>query len=759
MKAQKWMPLVVIAAGLLAYYNSFTGPFIFDDVPSIQENLTIRHLWPIWRPLSPPHNGGITVEGRPLINLSFAVNYAFGGAEVRGYHLVNLMIHILAGLTLLAVVRRTLLQPKLRERFGAAADGLALAVAVLWTAHPLQTESVTYIVQRAESIVGLFYLLTLYCFIRGTASPLPRWWYTLCLSSCALGMASKEVMASAPLMVLLYDRTFVSGSFEEAWRRRRSLYVALAATWILLGYFVFIHGNYGNAANNARITGIGRWPYLLAEPGVILHYLHLSVWPNPLCFDYYGWPLAGTGLSVLLPVLAVALLLGLIALSLKANSAWGFVGAWFFLILAPSSSVIPLDSPAYEHRMYLPLATAVTLMVMGIYTLLGRRSVPVFLGLAAGLVFLTTQRNEVYRSELSIWSDTVAKRPNNARAHYNLGNDLAAAGRVPEAIGHYQQALRLKENNPEAHTNLGLALFGLGRRDEAMEQWEWALRLNPDFAAAHNNLGNALLALGKAQEAIDHFEQALRSRPDGAELHYNVGNALVRLGKRPEAIAQWEWALRLDPDFAPAHNNLGNALLGSGKVQDALGHFEQALRSKPDDAEVRYNVGNALARLGRRPEAMDQWEWALRLNPDLAEAHSDLGLALEQTGKVPEAITHYEQALRIKPDSSEVQNNLAWLLATLTPSEGGDPTRAVTLAERICKLTNNRAVPYLDTLAAAYASAGRFNDAVTSAQKAIDLANAAGLPQVAKQIEPRLQLYRNGQAYRRAVAVTNPPIP
>jgi hypothetical protein len=174
LKTQKFIPLLVVAAGLLAYHNSFTGPFIYDDGPSIRENPTIHQLWPIWQALSPPHSGAITVEGRPLINLSFAINYALGGYHVWGYHALNLTIHILAGLTLLGIVRRTLLQPRLRERFGAAANGLALATAVLWTVHPLQTESVTYIVQRAESMMGLFYLLTLYCFIRSAESPQPR---------------------------------------------------------------------------------------------------------------------------------------------------------------------------------------------------------------------------------------------------------------------------------------------------------------------------------------------------------------------------------------------------------------------------------------------------------------------------------------------------------------------------------------------------------------------------------------------------------
>ena len=359
MKGRKFIPLVVVAAGLLAYHNSFTGPFIHDDVPSIGDNPTICHLWPIWRPLSPPHRGGITVEGRPIINLSLAFNYALGGCRVWGYHALNLIIHVLAALTLFGIVRRTLLRPVFRGHFDAAADGLALSAAVLWTVHPLQTESVTYIVQRAESIMGLFYLLTLYCFIRAAESPRPRAWYGLCLSACALGMASKEVMASAPLMVMLFDRTFVSGSLREAWRRRWPWYVALASTWILLGYLLFFTGSFGNALVNAQLRGDSRWAYLLAEPGVMIHYLRLSVWPYPLCFDYFGWPMARTWTGMLLPSLMIAILTAAAVWAWKTNSPWGFLGAWFFLILAPSSSLVPTDSPAYEHRMYLSLAAVV----------------------------------------------------------------------------------------------------------------------------------------------------------------------------------------------------------------------------------------------------------------------------------------------------------------------------------------------------------------------------------------------------------------
>jgi tetratricopeptide (TPR) repeat protein len=454
-------------------------------------------------------------------------------------------------------------------------------------------------------------------------------WYGLCVTACALGTASKEVMVSAPLMVLLYDRTFVSGSFREAWRRRWPLYLALASTWILLGCLLFFTGSFGNAVINAEMNGTGWWEYLLTEPGVILYYLRLAAWPYPLCFDYYGWSFAGTGLSILYPMLVIAILLGATAWTCKTNSAWGVLGAWFFLILAPSSSFIPTDSLAYEHRMYLPLVAVVVLAVMGIHALAGRRTVIVTAGLTVTLGFLTTQRNEDYSSDVSIWSDTVAKRPDNVRAQYDLGNVLTEAGRTAEAIDHYQQALRIK----------------------------------PDVAKIHSSLGNALLQGGRIDDAIGHYEQALRIQPNYVQARYNLGNVFLQEGKVSDAIGHYEEALRIKPDYAEAHNNLGVALWNSGKLEEAIGHFQQAVRIKPDYVEAYCNLGDILGQTGRVGEAIRHFEQALRIKPDYAEAHYDLGIALEQTGKLREAIGHYQQALRIKPDLAEARTALTRLEA------------------------------------------------------------------------------------------------
>src|SRR5579871_2059786 len=271
---------IIILAVLAAYHNSFTVPFILDDATSIRHNLSIRHLWPIWPVLSPPPTA--FVAGRPVLNLSLALNYALGGTDAWGYHAFNLIVHILAALVLFGIVRRTLLSATLRNRFGDSATLLGLAAAVLWTVHPLQTEAVTYISERCESLMGLFYLLTLYGFIRGTASDKPTRWFALSFAACLLGMATKEVMVTAPIVVLLYDRTFVSGSFREAWRRHGRVHASLFSTWVLLAYLLVGLQNRGAGYG----VGITWYSYALVECRVVTHYLRLSLWPSPLVFAY-----------------------------------------------------------------------------------------------------------------------------------------------------------------------------------------------------------------------------------------------------------------------------------------------------------------------------------------------------------------------------------------------------------------------------------------------------------------------------------------
>lgn len=552
--------VILVLAALAAYHNSFSGPYIFDDMASIHDNPSILHLWPLENVLRPAHDQGETVGGRPLVNLSLALNYAIDGYKVRGYHAVNLLIHILAGLTLFGIIRRTLLQPVLRDSFGPSSLPLALVIALLWIAHPLQTETVTYIIQRAESIMALFYLLTLYAFIRATESKTSPRWLMLSIAACFLGMASKEVMVSAPLMVLLYDRTFVAGSFAQACRLRWRYYIGLAASWVLLALVMLDSGTRGNTV--ASVAGVTPWIYALSECHAITHYLFLSFWPHPLILDYGPQWVSTVGDTLPYSLVVVFLLASMLVVLRHAPTpicrwpALGFLGCWFFLILAPSSSIVPIQDTLFEHRMYLPLAAVLTLAVLGLNAWLGRRSLLVVVGVATVFIGLTILRNDQYSDDLTLWTLNTAERPDNPRAHYNLATSLASRHRFAEAVDQFNACLSLKPDVAAAHCNLGSTLTLMGRNEEAQEQLELALKYKPNYAVAHYDLAIVQGKTGQIAEALGHYEQALKIRPDYVPALCDKGVLLATMGRFSEAIDLFQAALKIDPTYTKAQQNL-----------------------------------------------------------------------------------------------------------------------------------------------------------------------------------------------------------
>jgi tetratricopeptide (TPR) repeat protein len=362
----------------------------------------------------------------------------------------------------------------------------------------------------------------------------------------------------------------------------------------------------------------------LKQCEAIIHYLALSIWPSPLVVDY-GRDVITRFADVWPQVFVLVLLLVATLVALRRRPVPGFLGAWFFLILAPSSSVVPLVTQTMaEHRMYLPLAAVVALMVAGIFSVAKRQGLLVCLVLAAGCGWATARRNADYRDELSLWTDTVAKRPLNPRAHLNLGNALQAAHRPQDALAHYEEALRLGLDRPEVHSSLASALLDLGRPAAALAPAGEAVRLDPASAEAHVNLGTALVLTGQTAEAIAHFETALRLRPDSVAAHNNLGNALLQARRPAEAMPHYETALRLAPDDARAHNNLGLALLRLGRGAEAMPHFTDALRCDPAFADAHLNLAVVFAEAGRIDAAMAQCEAALQLRPDYPAARAAL---------------------------------------------------------------------------------------------------------------------------------------
>ncbi len=662
--------VVVVAV----YARTFSAPFVFDDIESILGNPTIRRLSQLSEVFAPP-GGGLTVSGRPLLNFSLAVNYAISGEAVWSYHAVNLAIHFLAACVLCGVVRRSLMCPGLRVRFGADANWLAAAIAGLWLLHPLQTESVTYVSQRAESLAGLFCLLTFYGFVRALDEPpssRATLWRSVSWLACLLGMATKETMVAVPLLVLLYDVTVAnngSGGFTAAWRQRRGYYLALASTWLLLA--LVMSGNHDRGGTAGARFGLTPLLYLQTQCRAIVLYLKLSIWPHPQVFDYGQtvvrhfadvWPQA---------VLLTGLLLGT-AVAFWRRLTAGFLGAWFFAILAPSSSVVPVVSQTMaEHRMYLPLAAVVTLAVVGLYAAVGRRSLVLWLVVAVGLGGLTFARNEIYRSDLALWSDTAAKLPHQRRAHYNLAMIYAAQERYAEAIAHDEAALPIDESWLPAneafliHHQFGADLAMAGRPADAVAHYEQALQLKPGYVSAHRGLARVLVQLDRYPEAIRQFEEALRLESGDAQTELELGDALARFNRPEDAISHYRSALRIAPASAAGFSHLANALFLTGRADDAIAAYRESVRLEPRNATAWMGLGYAMITVGRPAEAIRPCTEAARLQPQVAEGHNMLGVALLRAGRPIEAIAAFEEALRLDPSAADTHNNLGNALAAV----------------------------------------------------------------------------------------------
>jgi len=480
----------------LVYARALPGPFVFDDRSAIVANESLRSLWPLGPVLAQPPD--LTTSGRPVVALSLALDHALHALDARGYRATNLALHPLCALLVAAVLRRTLRGPRLAERFGAQADGLAFAAALLFAVHPLASEVACYASARTESLVALFLLATLYAAIRARTSARPWGWVGLAVACAVLGMASKEVMVSAPILVALHDAVFLRAPEDARERQvRNALWGGLAASWLVLLALVLGEPRGESAGFSLWVTPL---VYLANQCRVLPEYLLRVVWPDPLRIDYGLPEPIGLGDAWL----GFAFLSALALLSLYALWRWpaaGFVGVACFAILAPSSSFVPIPSEVgAERRMYLPLAAILSLCVcLGWRALarIGRERLGIWAvaAAAAALAIVSSARAGDYADGVLLWQAETRAAPENARAHYNLARALERAGRPQEAkaagersvvleIAFYQRIFPFQPDRVQALSDLAGLHVAAGLLEAADELYAQVLELAPEDATA-----------------------------------------------------------------------------------------------------------------------------------------------------------------------------------------------------------------------------------------------------------------------------------
>jgi len=546
----------------LIYSSNLDGPFLFDDGSNIKNNSAIRLTRLSWSGLKDAATHS-PLSNRPLAYISFALNYYIHSYRTVGYRTMNILIHMSAGLFLFLFIKTTLRLPTMRSRYGNS-SWLPYIAVLIWLVHPLQTQSVSYIVQRMNSMASMLYILSMLCYTRarlGQSATVQWLLAAACILSGLLALGTKETAATLPLFILLYEWFFFQDLSTKWLKRHLPFFFGL--TILFLGVsLIYLDGNpFGKILSRYETRDFTPLQRVLTEFRVVILYLSLLIYPHPnrLNLDY-DFALSHSLIEPLTTLLALMAIVGLLGWSIrlaKKDRLISFCILWYFGNLAIESSIIGLEL-VFEHRTYLPSMMIILMAATLVDRCLRSKLLKIAIICAITLVFSawTYERNAIWSNAVALWSDVVKKSPQKVRPHNNLGNALKLQGKIEEAIEHFNRALQIDPGYAKAHNNLGTALATQGKTDAAIKHFGIALYINPNYAAAHSNIGVALASRDELEKAVVHFKTALRLKPDYAKVHSNLGAALVRQGKLHEALEHFQTALRIKPDDIQSYKNL-----------------------------------------------------------------------------------------------------------------------------------------------------------------------------------------------------------
>jgi protein O-mannosyl-transferase len=676
---------IIVLAAFALYGSALSHAFIFDDLRSIVENPYIRNL----RNVSLLLQGIQSYTGpyRALPTITFAVNYHFHQLNVLGYHLVNLILHILSGILVYLISRHLFrLASKTEEAFPEGKQEVRnrmdnvfpLLTALIFIIHPIQVNTVTYIVERNEGMAGFFFLLTFFLFIKGSFQQGRKkmiYWCGAGLSFLG-SVLSKEIGFMLPIVLILFDLIFVCQTREETMKRWK-IYLPIFLFPTLYGLFFLKGGVWGLLIKGSRgWQWSPLWEHLLTEANVIIQYFKLIFLPLPgwlnidhdmeiskTLMEYPTW----ISVSVHLALLVLA------AIFFRKRKLISFSIGWFYLILAPTSSIIPIWDVMVEYRLYLPLFAYGLLLALSLKSLsrfLSRKGSKRFgRNLVWGLVILmlcfyswvTLERNKVLKDDLSLWTDASKKSPDKYRPKINLVNAYIRRGFYDQAIEESLALLKKYPNDHEVYNALGISHRRQREYDQAIDCFQKSIRINSKSVFAYYNLGVIFLEQKKFDQAIETFGTALQVVPSYAKAYNNLANALAMKGLLDEAIQKEKEAIRIDPVTAEFRYNLARFYEDKNRVAEATQAYKEALRLDSGLFPALLSLGMLYSRIEDSPEAIRELEKARRVNPHSGKVHFMLGVNYFRTKEIDKAIESLDRALPLaanEKDRKEVESLL-----------------------------------------------------------------------------------------------------
>ena len=731
--------IALLGLTFAAYWPAWNGGPVWDD----EGHLTKPHLRSLQGLADIWTQFGSTQQYYPLTHTLFWIEHRLWGDTPIFYHLVSILLHAIAALLLVKVLKRLQIP-------GAWFAGAIFAL------HPVQVESVAWISELKNTLSAVFFFLsalTYVSFDRARAASL----YFIALALFLLGLFSKTTIAVLPvviLVVLWWQRGRLS------WKRDLLPLIPFFAIGIGAGLVTaWVERNFIGA--EGQVFDLSPIQRILVAGRAFWFYLWKLFWPANLTFIYPRWDLSPTlWWQYLFPLGTIVVLVTLWLLRRRWRGPLaGFLS--FIALLFPALgffNVFPfLYSFVADHFQYLACIGIIALAA-GAFAQLVEAAPHRYrwLGVACGfitiigLAALTWQQAHAYQNEETLWRVTIARNPACWMAYNNLGKVLLRGGRAEEAVNAYAKGLAQRPPDLDrAHYNLAAALVGAGKIDGAIEHYRTALQIRPDYADAHYNLGGAFVRAGRLQEAIQEYTETLRIRPDDSAAHNNLGSVLLEKGRAQEAISHFLSAAQRDGQNADIQYNLAHAFARSGELDKAIAHYQTALEIQPDKLPARYELANTFLERGNTERAMSLYQEILATQPEHAGALSNLGNIFLQTGHPDKAIYQYERTLAINPQNLAAETNLAWVLATCSDRSLRNGDRALELARRANELAGGKDPVVLRSLAAAYAETGQFVSAVQTAEEALKLATESGDARLIRTLSKDKELYRASTPYRK----------